>query len=149
MIFLNTKMDTLMNIHDMGIGELRKILKDYDVKETSTSKDELIMQVTDVLLTELTIYDIMDSDTGNVSQDDVVTTDVVTTDVVTTDVVTTDVVTTDVVTTDVVTTHDESLTREQDIEYAEALRQDYLKQEGSFDELSPSSLREKRLAYYQ
>ena len=124
MIFLNTKMDTLMNIHDMGIGELRKILKDYDVKETSTSKDELIMQVTDVLLTELTIYDIMDSDTGNVSQDDVVTTDVV-------------------------TTHDESLTREQDIEYAEALRQDYLKQEGSFDELSPSSLREKRLAYYQ
>jgi len=139
MIFLNTKMDTLMNIHDMGIGELRKILKDYDVKETSTSKDELIMQVTDVLLTELTIYDIMDSDTGNVSQDDVVTTDVVTTDVVTTDVVTTDVV----------TTHDESLTREQDIEYAEALRQDYLKQEGSFDELSPSSLREKRLAYYQ
>ena len=149
MIFLNTKMDTLMNIHDMSIGELRKILKDYDVKETSTSKDELIMQVTDVLLTELTIYDIMDSDTGNVSQDDVVTTDVVTTDVVTTDVVTTDVVTTDVVTTDVVTTHDESLTREQDIEYAEALRQDYLKQEGSFDELSPSSLREKRLAYYQ
>ena len=129
MIFLNTKMDTLMNIHDMSIGELRKILKDYDVKETSTSKDELIMQVTDVLLTELTICDIMDSDTGNVSQDDVVTTDVVTTDVV--------------------TTHDESLTREQDIEYAEALRQDYLKQEGSFDELSPSSLREKRLAYYQ
>ena len=124
MIFLNTKMDTLMNIHGMSIGELRKILKDYDVKETSTSKDELIMQVTDVLLTELTIYDIMDSDTGNVSQDDVVTTDVV-------------------------TTHDESLTREQDIEYAEALRQDYLKQEGSFDELSPSSLREKRLAYYQ
>ena len=149
MIFLNTKMDTLMNIHDMSIGELRKILKDYDVKETSTSKDELIMQVTDVLLTELTIYDIMDSDTGNVSQDDVVTTDVVTTDVVTTDVVTTDVVTNDVV-----HTHDESLTREQDIEYAAALRQDCLKQdalkqEGSFDELSPSSLREKRLAYYQ
>ena len=144
MIFLNTKMDTLMNIHDMSIGELRKILKDYDVKETSTSKDELIMQVTDVLLTELTIYDIMDSDTGNV----------VTTDVVTTDVVTTDVVTTDVVTNDVVHTHDESLTREQDIEYAAALRQDCLKQdalkqEGSFDELSPSSLREKRLAYYQ
>ena len=144
MIFLNTKMDTLMNIHDMSIGELRKILKDYDVKETSTSKDELIMQVTDVLLTELTIYDIMDSDTGNVSQDDVVTTDVVTTDVVTNDVV---------------HTHDESLTREQDIEYAAALRQDCLKQdclkqyalkqEGSFDELSPSSLREKRLAYYQ
>jgi len=132
-------MDTLMNIHDMSIGELRKILKDYDVKETSTSKDELIMQVTDVLLTELTICDIMDSDTGNVSQDDVVTTDVVTTDVVTNDVV---------------PTHDESLTREQDIEYAAALRQDCLKQdalkqEDSSEELSPSSLREKRLAYYQ
>ena len=117
-------MDTLTNIHDMSIGELRKILKDNDVKETSMSKDELLMQVTDVLLTELTICDIMNSDTDNVPQDDVVTTD------------------------------DKSLTHEQDIEYAEALRQDCLKQdalkqEDSFDELSPTSLREKRLAYYQ
>ena len=46
----------------MSIAELRKILKDNDVKETSSDKEGLIYQATDVLLTNMAIQDMMEYD---------------------------------------------------------------------------------------
>jgi hypothetical protein len=105
------------------------------VKETSTNKDELVMQVTEVLLTELTIHEIME---GDVAPSDVAPNDVAPSDggAVTSP-----------------STQDKTLISMQDVEYSEALRQDISRQEleksMAFDELSPTSLRKKRLAYYQ
>ena len=133
-------MDTLLDVHNKSISELRKILKDNDVKETSTNKDELVMQVTEVLLTELTIHEIME---GDVAPSDVAPSDVAPNDVAPSDggAVTSP------------STQDKTLISMQDVEYSEALRQDISRQEleksMAFDELSPTSLRKKRLAYYQ
>ena len=133
-------MDTLLDVHNKSISELRQILKDNDVKETSTNKDELVMQVTEVLLTELTIHEIME---GDVAPSDVAPSDVAPNDVAPSDggAVTSP------------STQDKTLISMQDVEYSEALRQDISRQEleksMAFDELSPTSLRKKRLAYYQ
>ena len=125
-------MDKLTKMNSLSIAELRKILKDNDVKETSSDKEGLIYQATDVLLTNMVIQDMMEYDTiipfkkvinENVKQDP-----------------------------------NTILREQQDREYRECLEIDEKVKEIStkdvsnkeiFEELSPMSLREKRLAFYQ
>ena len=56
-------MNQLTKVNSLSIAELRKILKDNDIKDTSTDKEDLIYQVTDVLLTNMAIQDMMEYDT--------------------------------------------------------------------------------------
>ena len=117
-------MDQLTKINSLSIAELRKILKDNDVKETSSDKEDLIYQATDVLLTNMAIQDMMEYDTiipfektinENVKPDP-----------------------------------NTILREEQDREYRECLEIDEeVNVKETFEELSPMSLREKRLAFYQ
>lgn len=123
-------MDQLTKINSLSIAELRKILKDNDVKETSSDKEGLVYQVTDVLLTNMAIQDMMEYDTiiplektmnENVKPDP-----------------------------------NTILREQQDREYKECLEidekvkvKDVTTTKETFEELSPMSLREKRLAFYQ
>ena len=120
-------MDQLTKINSLSIAELRKILKDNDVKETSSDKEGLVCQATDVFLTNMAIQDMMEYDTiipfektinENIKPD-----------------------------------QNTILREEQDREYRECLEIDEKVKEVStkeiFEELSPMSLREKRLAFYQ
>ena len=126
-------MDQLTKINSMSIAELRKILKDNDVKETSSDKEGLVYQATDVLLTNMAIQDMMEYDTiiplektinENVKPDP-----------------------------------NTILREQQDREYRECLEIDKkfeldekvkdVSNKETFEELSPMSLREKRLAFYQ
>jgi hypothetical protein len=122
-------MEQLTKINSLSIAELRKILKDNDVKETSSDKEGLIYQATDMLLTNMAIQDIMEYDsiipfekTINVN----------------------------------VKSNPNTILREQqDREYRECLEIDEnvkveeVSNKETFEELSPMSLREKRLAFYQ
>ena len=125
-------MDQLTKINSLSIAELRKILRDNDIKETSSDKEGLIYQATDVLLTNMVIQDMMEYDTiiplektinENVKPDP-----------------------------------NTILREQQDREYRECLELDEkvkeistkdLSTKETFEELSPMSLREKRLAFYQ
>ena len=122
-------MDQLTKINSLSIAELRKILKDNDVKETASDKEALIYQATDVLLTNMAIQNMMEYDTiipfektinENVKPDP-----------------------------------NTILREEQDREYRECLEIDEqvdlkeVSNKETFEELSPMSLREKRLAFYQ
>lgn len=125
-------MDQLTKINSLSIAELRKILKDNDVKETSSDKEGLVYQATDILLTNMAIQDMMEYDTiipfektmnENVKPDP-----------------------------------NTILREQQDREYRECLELDEKVNEETtkevttketFEELSPMSLREKRLAFYQ
>jgi hypothetical protein len=49
-------MDLLDKVSTMSIAELRKVLSDNNVKDLSTNKEDLISQVGEVLLTQLTIH---------------------------------------------------------------------------------------------
>lgn len=121
-------MDVLSSLHTQSISELRKILKDNNVKETSSSKEELIQQVTEVVLTSMMIQEMVEKeDITHKSMPKNVCT---------------------------------QLREEQDREYEECLTNDILanmdnkttdSEETSriiFEELSPKSLREKRLTYF-
>ena len=120
-------MEQLTKINSLSIAELRKILRDNDVKETSSDKEGLIHQATDVLLTNMAIQDMMEYDniipfekTINEKPDP-----------------------------------NTVLREEQDREYKECLEIDEktnvkeVSTKEIFEELSPMSLREKRLAFYQ
>ena len=61
-------MDQLSNLHNLSLAELRKILSDNDVKETSSSKESLINQVSEVLLTNMMIQDMMETETNQTEQ---------------------------------------------------------------------------------
>jgi hypothetical protein len=61
--FTKNIMDQLSNLPNLSLAELRKILTDYDVKETSSSKESLMNQVSEVLLTNMMIQDMMEAET--------------------------------------------------------------------------------------
>lgn len=61
-------MDQLSNLPNLSLAELRKILTDNDVKETSSSKESLINQVSEVLLTNMMIQDMMETETTQIEQ---------------------------------------------------------------------------------
>ena len=123
-------MEQLTNINSLSIAELRKILKDNDVKETSSDKEGLVCQATDVLLTNMAIQDMMDYDT---------------------------IIPFEKTINENVKPDPNTILRElQDREYRECLEidekvkvKDVTTTKETFEELSPMSLREKRLAFYQ
>jgi len=123
-------MDLLTKINSLSISELRKILKDNDVKETSYDKEGLVYQATDVLLTNMAIQEIMDHE----SLPEKIINENVKPDV------------------NVKPDPNTILREQQDREYREFLEIDMKINESkkqTFEELSPMSLREKRMAFYQ
>jgi hypothetical protein len=123
-------MDLLTKINSLSIAELRKILKDNDVKETSSDKEGLICQATDVLLTNMAIQEMMDHE----SLPEKIINENVIPDV------------------NVKPDPNTNLREQQDREYRECLEIDMKINESkkqTFEELSPMSLRDKRLAFYQ
>ena len=137
-------MDQLSNLPNLSLAELRKILTDNDVKETSSSKESLMNQVSEVLLTNMMIQDMMETETqtGQTRQPEQTAAPPV--------------------------KDERTLLRErQDREYQESLVFDYQTDKNGdylieqpeqmdkdailyvdFDELSPRSLRAKRMEYY-
>ena len=133
-------MDQLSNLPNLSLAELRKILSDNDVKETSSSKESLMNQVSEVLLTNMIIQDMMETET-NLTEQSVKPPPV---------------------------KDERTLLREQqDREYQESLAFDYQTdkngnylieqpeqmdkdsvQYAGFEELSPRSLRAKRMEFY-
>ena len=127
-------MELLSSIHTMSIAELRKILQDNNVVETASSKEDLQQQVGETLLTTLMMQEMMDQDvevneTSKKPRKD-----------------------------------QRTIEREQqDKEYQQALfldergnyiikqpqQMDQFTEEPIFEELSPQSLRKKRMQYYQ
>ena len=127
-------MEILSTIHTMSIAELRKILQDNNVVETASSKEDLQQQVGETLLSNMMMQEMMENDVevdepSNIPQKD-----------------------------------SRTLEREQqDKEYQQALfldergnyiikqpqQMDQFTEEPIFEELSPQSLRKKRMQYYQ
>ena len=62
-------MDLLDKVSTMSIAELRKVLSDNNVKDLSTNKEDLISQVGEVLLTQLTIHSMEFMDTNETVSD--------------------------------------------------------------------------------
>ena len=133
-------MDQLSNLPNLSLAELRKILSDNDVKETSSSKESLMNQVSEVLLTNMIIQDMMETET-NLTEQSVKPPPV---------------------------KDERTLLREQqDREYQESIAIDYQTDKNGdylieqpeqmdkdsvqyvgFEELSPRSLRAKRMEFY-
>lgn len=120
-------MEQLTNINSLSIAELRKILKDNNVKETSSDKEGLVYQTTDVLLTNMAIKDMMEYDTITPFEK--------------------------TINEEVKPDPNTILREQQDREYQGCLEIDEKvlvdSTKETFEELSPMSLREKRLAFYQ
>jgi len=53
-------MDLLLSTPNLSIAELRKVLSDNDVKDTSTSKPELLQLVSDTLLTKMMLDELQE-----------------------------------------------------------------------------------------
>lgn len=128
-------MELLSTIHTMSIAELRKILQDNNVVESASSKEELQQQVGETLLTTMMMQDMMENDVSEVREQPKIP-------------------------------HKDPRTLEreqQDKEYQQALffdergkyiikqpqQMDQFTEEPIFEELSPQSLRKKRMQYYQ
>ena len=127
-------MELLSTIHTMSIAELRNVLQDNNVVESASSKEELQQQVGETLLSNMMMQEMMEQDLEVREQPK---------------------------------THPKdprTLEREQqDKEYEQALffdergkyiikqpqQMDQFTEEPIFEELSPQSLRKKRMQYYQ
>ena len=140
-------MDTLESIPNMSIAELRKVLSDNDVIDTSQNREELIQQVSQVFETNLLIERLLQTDIPLTNDQNPMNNDQ-----------------------NPVNTGTDPRTIEriqEDIEYQESLKIDqqvlpplqftsegnYIIQQPDtefyeFEELSPNSLRQKRLEYY-
>lgn len=127
-------MELLSTIHTMSIAELRKVLQDNNVVESASSKEELQQQVGETLLSNMMMQDMMTQDVEVREQPKIPQKD------------------------------PRTLEREQqDKEYEQALffdergkyiikqpqQMDQFTEEPIFEELSPQSLRKKRMQYYQ
>ena len=127
-------MELLSTIHTMSIAELRKVLQDNNVVESASSKEELQQQVGETLLSNMMMQDMMTQDVEVREQPKIPQKD------------------------------PRTLEREQqDKEYQQALsfdergkyiikqpqQMDQFTEEPIFEELSPQSLRKKRMQYYQ
>ena len=117
-------MDILSDISTMSIAEMRKFLKDNDINETSQSKEELVNQVGEFILSKMMMNDILSSEkpkdprTIEREQQD--------------------------------KEYEESLLFDQNGDYIikQPEQMDQFTEEPIFEELSPRSLREKRMMYY-
>lgn len=128
-------MELLSTIHTMSIAELRKVLQDNNVVESASSKEELQQQVGETLLSNMMIQEMMENDVSEVREQPKTP-----------------------------QKDPRTLEREQqDKEYQQALffdergkyiikqpqQMDQFTEEPIFEELSPQSLRKKRMQYYQ
>tara|TARA_B110001469_G_C9414528_1_gene211889 strand:- start:25 stop:381 length:357 start_codon:yes stop_codon:yes gene_type:complete len=117
-------MEPLLNTSTMSIAELRKVLSDNDVIETSVnnqSKEDLLEQVKCTLLTQLMIDELVKSEDDVTELSRSIESSKKSKEI-----------------------YDRNQLRlEQEIEYAEALEQDMNY------ELSPKTLRAKRVKYYE
>lgn len=133
-------MELLSSIDTMSLAELRKILHDNDVKETCSSKKELILQVSDVLQTNMMIHELLSetSESPKCKESSDSLSDPLS---------------------DSLPSERDSLRDQQDKEYQESLQLDLAKQsqqvesieeltEELTEELSAEDLRAKRLLYY-
>jgi hypothetical protein len=147
-------MDTLETIPNMSIAELRKVLSDNDVIDTSQNREELIQQVSQVFETNLLIERLLQTDIPLTNDQIPINNDQIPMNNDQIPVNTgTDPRTIEII--------------QQDIEYQESLKIDqqvlpplqftpegnYIIQQPDtefyeFEELSPNSLRQKRLEYY-
>lgn len=122
-----------MDSSTLSLAELRKILTDNDVKDTSTSKEELVELVVNVVETNSLIEQMMHEEV-ELQETDPITDPI---------------------------PDPRTLEREQqDLEYQRSLQQDvknsyavtkdrgYIIQQPEFEELSPRSLRAKRIAHF-
>ena len=131
-------MELLSSIHTMSIAELRKVLQDNNIVESASSKEELQQQVGETLLSNMMMQDMMQE---MMEQDLEVREQPKTPQ-----------------------KDPRTLEREQqDKEYQQALffdergkyiikqpqQMDQFTEEPIFEELSPQSLRKKRIQYYQ
>ena len=127
-------MELLSTIHTMSIAELRKVLQDNNIIESASSKEELQQQVGETLLSNMMMQEMMEQDLEVREQPKTPQKD------------------------------PRTLEREQqDKEYEQALffdergkyiikqpqQMDQFTEEPIFEELSPQSLRKKRMQYYQ
>ena len=127
-------MELLSSIHTMSIAELRKVLQDNNIIESASSKEELQQQVGETLLSNMMMQEMMEQDLEVREQPKTPQKD------------------------------PRTLEREQqDKEYEQALffdeqgdyiikqpqQMDQFTEEPIFEELSPQSLRKKRMQYYQ
>ncbi len=106
-------MELLDTLPNLSIAELRKVLSDNEIQESpgTESREDLLNQVSEVLLTNMMIKDTMENEK--------------------------------------VVDEKTILREQQDKEYESSLNEDLLKNEKEiFEELSPRSLREKRLQYF-
>ena len=53
-------MDQLLSIPRLSIAELKKVLSDNDIKDTSTSRSELVQLVSDTLLTNMMLDELQE-----------------------------------------------------------------------------------------
>tara|TARA_A200000159_G_C6983719_1_gene198638 strand:- start:18 stop:404 length:387 start_codon:yes stop_codon:yes gene_type:complete len=128
-------MELLSSIHTMSIAELRKVLQDNNVVETASSKEDLQQQVGETLLSNMMMQEMMENDVPEVGEQPKIP-----------------------------QKDPRTLEREQqDKEYQQALffdergkyiikqpqQMDQFTEEPIFEELSPQSLRKKRMQYYQ
>ena len=129
-------MELLSSIDTMSLAELRKILRDNDVKETCSSKKELILQVSDVLQTNMMIHDLLSEtkESPNCKESSDPLSDSLS---------------------DSQPSERDSLRDQQDKEYQESIQLDLAKQsqqvesiEELTEELTAEDLRAKRLLYY-
>lgn len=125
-------MELLSSIDTMSLAELRKILRDNDVKETCSSKKELMLQVSDVLQTNMMIHELLsETSESHEPQECKESSDSLS------------------------SSERDSLRDQQDKEYQESLQMDLAKQsqqvesiEELTEELTVEDLRAKRLLYY-
>lgn len=146
-------MDFLDSLPTMSISEMRKYLNDNQVQETAQSKEELMEQVSEVLLSQLMVDElaIQDTDESILTKTNSDTFPDKFPDTIREETnSSTETLIQDINPTPNPTnfTLERSL---QDEEYKECVRIDSLKemsQEPEFEELSPRSLRQQRLNYY-
>lgn len=147
-------MDTLETIPNMSIAELRKVLSDNDVIDTSQNREELIQQVSQVFETNLLIERLLQTDIPLTNDQNPMNNDQIP-------------MNNDQIPVNTGTDPRTIERIQQDIEYQESLKIDqqvlpplqftsegnYIIQQPDtefyeFEELSPNSLRQKRLEYY-
>lgn len=157
-------MDFLDSLPTMSISEMRKYLNDNQVQETAQSKQELMEQVSEVLLSQLMVDElvIQDTDESIVTKTNSDTSSDTIPDTIREE---TNLSPEPPIQDINPTPNQNNFTLErslQDEEYQECVRIDSLKemsqridslkemsQEPEFEELSPRSLRQQRLNYYK
>jgi len=127
-------MDQLVTVPTLSIAELRKILSDNEVHDTSESKEDLQQLVLDTLLTKLMLHQLQDEGEKDY-RESIETSRLLEQSRVSKEL-----------------QEREHIRLEQEQEYAESVKQDLLdpQQEEIVPEvmLSPRSLRQRRLIYY-